>query len=582
MPELLTRWGRELDPDRPLPDYPRPQLQRDSYLNLNGRWSYAITGLDVDRPAAWDGEIVVPFSPEAPLSGVNRQLLPDQLLWYRRTVSLPDGFVPHNGRLLLHFGAVDQTCTVWVNGVEVGGNHGGYLPFALDVTDALSARNEIVVRVRDLSNNAGPSSGKQRLARGGIWYTAQSGIWQTVWAEAVPSAYVERLDLVPDLAAGVLAVTVHGRPDPTGTHVTVLDGEVPVAWGTATPGEPTRLRLPEVRPWTPEDPFRYRVEVSHGGDRVRAHVGMRSFGVGPDEHGHPRLLLNGEPYLQVGVLDQGYWPDGLLTPPSDDAVVHDIATMKKLGFTMLRKHIKIEPLRFYDHCDRLGMLVWQDFVNGGAGYRTAAVTWPGQYPIRLRDDTLLGRWVLGRSSAAGRAEFREELRRTVELLRSVTSLACWVPFNEGWGQFDAAAVTEELRALDPTRPIDHASGWHDQGAGDVHSLHVYTRRFRVPKRPDTRVLALTEYGGYDLVTEGHVWSDKDFGYRHFDDAEALGEAFAALHHDLGDAVRQGLGALVYTQLCDVEDELNGLLTYDREVLKLSEHLIRDALRALRK
>ncbi|MGZ4748746.1 MAG: glycoside hydrolase family 2 protein [Oryzihumus sp.] len=587
MPGLLTRWGRELDADHPLPEYPRPQLERDSYLNLNGRWSYAVTALGAPQPERWDGEIVVPFSPEAPLSGVGRQVLPDELLWYRRDLVLPDGFAVAGGRVLLHFGAVDQTCTVWLNGVEVGGHHGGYLPFALDVTDALRpAVNDLVVRVRDLSNNRGPSSGKQRLERGGIWYTAQSGIWQTVWAESVPAEYVERLVLTPRFEEGVLRVEVvsTGSTGDTGStgeaRVRVLADGAEVASGTTAPHRPLDLHLSDVRPWSPEEPFRYEVRVTLGDDRVRSHVGMRSFGVRRDEYGRQRLLLNGEPYLHVGVLDQGYWPDGLMTPPSDVALVHDITTMKRLGFTMLRKHIKVEPLRWYDHCDRLGMLVWQDFVNGGAGYRTAAVTWPGRglgrRLLRLGDGP---RWygVLGRRDPAGRAEFREEVRRTVELLRNVTSLACWVPFNEGWGQFDAADVAAEVAGLDPTRAVDHASGWHDQGAGDLRSVHAYGRRFRMPRR-DSRVLALTEYGGYDLVVDGHTWSAADFGYRHFDTADELAAAFTRLHRDdLAPAVRRGLGAVVYTQVSDVEDELNGLMTYDREVLKLPEAVVRAAL-----
>ncbi len=632
MPEdLWTRWGRALDPERVLPDYPRPQLVRDSYLNLNGWWDHAFTRLDAGEPGTYDGRILVPFSPEAPLSGVGRQLQPDELLWYRRSFALPAGFVgAPGGRVLLHFGAVDQTCTVWLNGVEVGANHGGYLPFTCDLTEALGdGDNVLVVRVRDVSNNAGPSSGKQRLHRGGIWYTAQSGIWQTVWAEWVPASYVESLVLTPLLGEGALEVTVvssgppmveeadeggrlettgnavggvvsrrsqarssttgmlartTGRPSTTGTAtVRVLAGGREVASATVEPGVPTRVALSEVRPWTPEDPFLYDVEVTLGEDHVRSYVGLRSFGVGPDADGVPRLLLNGEPYLHVGVLDQGYWPDGLLTAPSDEAMVHDIETMKRLGFNVLRKHLKIEPLRWYAHCDRLGMLVWQDLVNGGDRYRTPTMTWPGRWPlrhVRLRDHRY---GLFGRTDAAGRAEYRAELRRTVEHLRNVTSLAVWVPFNEAWGQFDARAVADELRGLDPTRSIDHASGWHDQGGGDLWSLHVYKRRFRVPRRRrgDRRPLVLSEYGGYDLVVDGHTYGDDDFGYRHFDDAEALGAAFLRLHEELAATVPRGLAATVYTQLSDVEDELNGLLTYDRAVQKLPDDLVAEALGRVR-
>ena len=583
---VMTRWGRDLDPDNVMAEYPRPQLQRDSYLNLNGHWEYAVTGLDASAPGEYDGRILVPFSPEAPLSGVGRQTQPDELLWYRRELLLPDDFAIPGGRLLLHFGAVDQTCTVWLGGVEVGSHHGGYLPFTVDVTDAVASAPEtramsLVVRVRDVSNNRGPSSGKQRLARGGIWYTAQSGIWQTVWMEAVPARYLTSLVLTPLLDEGAVEVTVAASATGPGpARICVLDDGREVGWGDVTAGQPARITLSDVHPWTPEDPHLYDVEVELDEDRVRSYVGMRSFGVGTDDDGLPRLLLNGEPRLHVGVLDQGYWPDGLMTAPSDAAMAHDIETMKRLGFTMLRKHLKIEPLRWYAHCDRIGVLVWQDLVNGGERYRTAAVTWPGRWPVRLRDDRYA---LLGRADPAGRDEFRAEVRATVEHLRSVTSLAVWVPFNEGWGQFDAADVARELAILDPTRSIDHASGWHDQGAGDLWSLHVYQRRFRVPRRgPDERrVLALTEYGGYDLTVPGHAWGMEHFGYKHFESATALGEAFVRLHdEEIAPAVRRGLGATVYTQLSDVEDEVNGLMTYDRELLKLPEELVHRALEGL--
>ena len=573
--ELLTRWGRDLDPADVLPEHPRPQLARDSHLSLNGWWDHAFTPAADPPPTSYDGRILVPFSPEAPLSGVGRQLGRDERLTYRRHVDVPDGFVPHDGRLLLHFGAVDQTCVVRVDGVEVGRNEGGYLPFTCDVTEALrGGHGELVVDVRDLADGHQHASGKQRLHRGGIWYTAQSGIWQTVWLEAVPRVHVERLTLVPHLDDGWVEVTVHAsHPGTASVRLAgrVVDVEV---------GSPTHVRVDDIRPWTPDDPHLYDVEVTLGEDRVTSYVGMRSFGVGRDEHGTPRLLLNGTPYLPVGVLDQGYWPDGLLTPPSDTAMVHDITTMKDLGFTLLRKHLKVEPLRWYHHCDRLGMLVWQDLPNGGGGYRTAAVTWPGRYPIRLDDTRRRG--PMGRADADGRALFERELHRTVELLYDVVSLMAWVPFNEGWGQFDARRIAAELARLDPTRVVDHASGWHDQGGGDLRSLHSYHARFRLPRRRDHRPVVLSEYGGHQLRVAGHVHDDEvAFGYGAESTAADLAGSFTALHERLATLVPDGLSGTVYTQLSDVEDEVNGLLTYDREVLKVDASVVRAALAGLR-
>jgi hypothetical protein len=575
----LTRWGRDLDPASVLQEYPRPQLVRDSYLNLNGWWDFAITPAG-EAALEYDGRILVPFSPEAPLSQVGRQLQPDERLTYRRHLTLPAGFVREGGRVLLHFGAVDQTCTVLLNEVEVGCNVGGYQSFTCDLTDALRpGENILVVVVRDLSDRHDHATGKQRLHNGGIWYTAQSGIWQTVWLEAVPARYVDRVDLVPDLDDASVEVTVHGSAGIA--DVVVRAGDEVVASVEARPGEPVRIPLAHVRPWSPEDPFLYDVDVTLGEDRVRSYFGLRSFAVGPDEHGIPRLLLNGRAYYQAGVLDQGYWPDGLMTAPSDAALLHDIATMRRLGFTMLRKHVKVESLRWYHHSDRLGMLVWQDLPNGGRRYRTAAVTWPGLLPIRL-DDTKHRDW-LGRPNEESRAVFRAEMRRTVQHLRNVPSVAVWVPFNEGWGQFDATSVAEELRGLDWTRPVDHASGWHDQGGGDLRSVHVYVRRFRVPRRRDRRALALSEYGGRSLLLEGRLYAEeKTFGYGSEQSPAGLTDWFVRLHEEqLAPAVTQGLSASVYTQLSDVEGELNGLLTYDREMLKVSPDAVRAALSLLR-
>ncbi len=590
---MLTRWGRTLDPDRPLPDHPRPQLARERWVNLNGVWEHAFTATP-DRPSAYDGPIVVPFSPEAPLSGVGRQLQPHEWLWYRRSFTAPA--LPPGGRVLLHFGAVDQTCTVWVNAHEVGSHTGGYLPFTLDVTDHLSddGVQELEVRVRDLSETGVHARGKQRLDRGEIWYTAQSGIWQTVWLEPVPAAYVERLVLVPHLEDGALEITVDVSPvepsapvEPVETptaRVVVSSGSTTVGLAEVAVGRRTVIPLSEVHPWSPEDPHLYDVEVTVGEDRVTSYVGLRSFGVGPDEQGRQRLLLNGEPFVHVGVLDQGYWPDGLLTAPSDAAMVHDLETVRALGFTMVRKHVKIEPLRWYAHCDRIGLLVWQDMVNGGGRYRHLVTTLPATRPVWISDHRHA---VFKRDDAAGRAEFRAEVRATVELLRNVVSLAVWTPFNEGWGQFDANDVAREVADLDPTRQVNHVSGWVDQGGGDLRSFHGYLKPFRMPRRDRRgarhgreRAVALTEYGGHSLRVEGHDVSDREYGYGHMEDRGALEAAFVELHAGLARTVRDGLAATVYTQLSDVEDELNGLLTWDREVLKIDADVVRRVTAAL--
>ena len=586
---MLTRWGRALDPVRPLPEHPRPQLERADWVNLNGRWEYAFTS-GPERPITWAGEIVVPFSPEAPLSGVGRQLQPEEWLWYRRRIDPPA--VPPGGRLLLHFGAVDQTCTVFLDGAEIGSHTGGYLPFTLDATDA-GPGSLLEVRVRDLSETSVHARGKQRLDRGGIWYTAQSGIWQTVWLEPVPPQYVASLRIVPHLDDGVLEVTVltagptadHATVEPVEATIVVRAGEREVGRATTLADRATRISLSAVRPWSPEDPHLYDVDVVLGSgeytDRVSSYAAMRSFGTGPDADGQPRLLLNGEPYHHLGVLDQGYWPDGLMTPPSDAAMVHDIETMKACGFTMLRKHAQVAPLRWYAHCDRVGMLVWQDVVNGGGRYRHLVTTLPAARPVPLRD-----RWysIFERADATGRAEFREEVRATVTLLRNAPCVAVWVPFNEGWGQFDANDVAAEVRRLDPTRQVDAASGWIDQGGGDIRSWHCYVRPWRMPRRRrrDRRVFALSEYGGYTLRVHGHAWSDRAFGYRRFTSADALARAFERLHAaQVAPTVRRGIAATVYTQLSDVEDELNGLLTYDREVLKIPTDRIRAVLAGTR-
>ena len=565
---MLTPWGEVLDREHPLPEYPRPQLRRQSYLNLNGIWEYAITKTP-EKPALMQGEIVVPFSPEAPLSGVGHILQPDEYLWYRRTISLPEEF-KQDCRVLLHFGAVDQCCTVWLNGEELGRHIGGYLPFTFELTDHLSSDPfTLELCVTDPTDTGFLSRGKQRLKHSGIWYTPQSGIWQTVWLEAVPQNYLHSLRITPQPEQN----TVHLRldaDDPAHADIAVhKDGIIIAAGESGTDGE-ALLSIPaeQLRLWSPEDPFLYDVTITlAGGDTVESYFGMRSFGIGTDEKGLPRLLLNGKPYFQNGLLDQGYWSDGYYTAPSDDALIYDISEMKRLGFNMLRKHIKVEPLRWYYHCDRLGMLVWQDMINGGGRYSPFSIYVFSNLGLRVKDDRYR---YFSRTDEKGRAHYYEELGQMVDLLYNTVSLAMWVPFNEGWGQFDALKATEFIRERDNTRPIDHASGWYDQGGGDIKSIHWYFRPYHHRQPADERrPVCLTEYGGYNCAIPGHCWGEgSEFGYKKIAGPAEFNQAFCVLmEQQILPAKEKGLAAAVYTQVSDVEGERNGLLTYDRRVCK---------------
>ena len=560
---MKTIWGDKLDRNCILEEYPRPQMKRESYLNLNGAWDYAITETE-NPPKKYDGEILVPFSPESELSGVNRTLQPSQTLWYRRTISLPEGF--NRGRVLLHFGAVDQQATVYINGIEVCSHVGGYTPFSMDITSNLKEENTIVLKVRDYSDSSYHSRGKQKTARGGIWYTAQSGIWQTVWLESVPPEYIAGIKVTPLYDEGELELTV------------ISDSRLPchaLADGKEISffsNEPARLKVPNFTAWTPEDPHLYPLSVTMGEDSVDSYFGMRKFSVEHDEQGVNRLFLNNKPYFHNGLLDQGYFCDGLYTAPSDEAMVFDIQTAKDLGFNMLRKHIKIEPLRFYYHCDRLGMLVWQDMVNGGGKYKTLTISSPLVTGIHWKDSRYK---LFSREDKEWREQYNRELDETVTHLYNAVSLAMWVPFNEGWGQFDAEAAVKRILSLDETRTIDHASGWHDQKIGEIKSLHVYFKQYRFKPDKHNRAVVLSEFGGYNYRAEGHCFNDRDFGYKRLKTPEKLLAAYEHLYYnEVIPAKEKGLCATVYTQLTDVEDELNGLITYDRSVIKLPAESVR--------
>ncbi len=556
---LKTEWGESLNPDAPLQEYPRPQFRRESYLNLNGAWDYAITESD-DVPAQFDGRIVVPFSPESILSGVGRTVLPHQTLWYRRTLTLPEDFVPDGGRVLLHFGAVDQEAAVYLNGQQVAYHMGGYTSFTADVTEALKAENTLIVAVHDDTDQSWHSRGKQKTQRGGIWYTPQSGIWQTVWMEALPAIHIQDVCIEPLFDDSSVRITVTGVPGLEGQAF--VDGQM-ISYRCGTP---FTVRLDNCRAWSPEDPFLYDLTLTLGSDRIDSYFAMRKTEVRKDKHGVMRLFLNNKPYFHNGLLDQGYWPDGLLTPPADDAMVYDIQTAKELGYNMLRKHIKVEPMRWYYHCDRLGMLVWQDMMNGGGEYRFWTISSPLVTGRHQKDYQYIR---FARNAEAGRMEYLNELQEMIIQLRNVPSIVLWVPFNEGWGQFDAKVACEKILALDASRPIDHASGWHDQKIGQIQSLHVYFKPYKFKKDKLDRAVVLSEFGGYNLRLEGHTFNNVDFGYKKFASEQELWKAYYDLYeHQIVPAVSRGLCATVYTQLTDVEDELNGVMTYDRRVIKL--------------
>ena len=565
--KLLTPWGEQID-DQPLQEYPRPQFARDSYYNLNGIWEYAITDVD-HMPETFDGDIRVPFPPESILSGVEKLVEPTDYLWYKKRFTLPEGFC--KAKTFLHFDAVDQACTVTLNGKDIGSHTGGYLPFSFDVTDALEEENELVVRVRDLSNTSYHSRGKQKLARGGIWYTPHSGIWQTVWMESVPETYINDFTITPlyDEAAVKISVDIQSVPVSVkilASHSEDHDAEIPViAEGTCVGGEIT-LSLPNFTPWSPENPHLYGLKLSVGEDVVYSYFGMRKFEIRKGKDHISRIYLNNDPIFLHGLLDQGYWPDGIVTPPSDEAMRFDIVRMKEHKFNLLRKHIKIEPRRWYYHCDKEGMVVWQDMVNGGGEYKIVRVAAFALLGIHHRD---INYPPCGRENEAGRLEYYEELNETVQLLKNVPSLMTWVPFNEGWGQFDAVEAYKRIHALDPTRLIDHASGWLDQRCGDFWSRHIYFTKIKMKR--DKRAHALTEYGGYSWVVPEHVSTDRQTGYKIYKTQDELNEAYETLLlEELLPEVKKGICVTIYTQVTDVEDEVNGILTYDRKIIKIRE------------
>lgn len=550
---LKTRWTDSVDLSQPLNEYPRPQFVRDSYFSLNGRWQYKIT----KSPAIttdFDGEIVVPFSPESELSGVNKTVGVNDYLIYKKSFVLPSDF--NKGRVYINFGAVDQIATVYINGNCVGTHKGGYTPFRFELTEYINeSENELVVLVKDFSDTKFYSRGKQRINRGGIWYTAQSGIWQSVWLESTPIEHLDSVRITPDYDNELVRFEFFGTDD---VETLIYDGDELIADTT----EHT-VKIPDFKSWSPENPFLYKVVFKACGEKIKSYFGMRKFSVGTDGMGIKRLLLNNKPYFHNGLLDQGYYPDTMLTPPCNEAMESDIKFVKNAGFNMLRKHIKLEPLLWYHYCDVNGIIVWQDMVNGGGSYGLEVSAIP--FVNITLDDTKYK--TFAREDKEGRDLYYQELDEMISHLYNCPCIAVWVPFNEGWGQFDSKLVYEKIKELDSTRIIDTTSGWHDLGHSDVISKHIYFTPIKV--KAGDRPYVLSEFGGFSMRIKGHTFNDKMFGYKIYKSKDSLTKAYEKLFNNvIIPQIKDGLSATVYTQLTDVEDELNGLLTYDRELAKI--------------
>ena len=576
MIEMKTRWTDEVDLDCPLPEYPRPQLVRSEWQNLNGRFEYAITGLDEAFPENYDGEIIVPFAPECYLSGVNKTIEPDNFLWYRKKFILKNSFA--GKKCIINFGAVDWKCKVYINKNLVAEHTGGYVPFSADISDAIiDGENELIVRVYDPTDANWQDRGKQVRESKGFWYTATSGIWQTVWLEPVEEVYVKSLKITPDIDNGIVKLTTNFNGEAT-IKAIVKEGDRIVFAGEIDRSE-AMIKIPNPRLWSPEDPFLYDIALalcSADGtilDAVTSYFGMRKFSIGYDDKRIPRLCLNNKPYFQNGLLDQGYWSDGGLTAPCDEALIFDIKAMKDLGFNMLRKHIKVEPQRWYYHCDRLGMIVWQDMVCGAEKIDNFVVGFLPNIGIRKAKDSNYALFKVAPEEC--RREHEKAMYETIDNLYNFPSIGCWVPFNEAWGQFDAKRIGEQVKAYDPSRIVDHASGWHDQGGPEINSMHRYILPVTMRKN-DGRPFALTEFGGYSRKIENHMWNaKKSFGYIMFKDKTSLTKAYKRLfERQIIPKISKGLCATVYTQVSDVEFEVNGIFTYDRELIKIDENTIK--------
>ena len=566
--KIKTSWGEQLDPKNVLPEYPRPIMERNDWKNLNGLWKYAITKKGDPTPAAYQGDILVPFAVESSLSGVGKMINEKEELWYQRTFDIPSAW--RGKQILLHFGAVDWKAEVWVNDVKVGEHTGGFTPFYFDITSVLNkGNNDLVVKVWDPSDRGEQPRGKQIANPHGIWYTPVTGIWQTVWLEPVATQYITNLKTTPDIDNNSVKVEVAANTTSADkVEVKVFDGKNLVAKGAALNGVPVELTMPaNAKLWSPDSPFLYNMEVTlykdgKAIDQVKSYTAMRKYSIRKGQNGITRLQLNNKDYFQFGPLDQGWWPDGLYTAPTDEALVYDLKKTKDFGYNMVRKHVKVEPARWYTHCDQLGLIVWQDMPNGGPSPQWQARNYfNGTEVIR---------------SAASEANYRKEWKEIIDCLYSYPSIAVWVPFNEAWGQFKTPEIVAWTKEYDPSRLVNPASGGNHYTCGDILDLHHYPgpNMFLYDPR---RATVLGEYGGIGLVVEGNTWVNdkKNWGYVKFNTSDEVTNEYIKYGKYLLELIRKGFSAAVYTQTTDVEGEINGLMTYDRKVIKMNEAKVRE-------
>ncbi|MDH6342086.1 beta-galactosidase/beta-glucuronidase [Parabacteroides sp. PFB2-12] len=565
--KIKTDWAEKVNPQNVLPEYPRPQMERAEWQSLNGLWEYAIQTKGKIEPASFDGEILVPFAIESSLSGVQKEVGENNELWYKREFSVPSAW--KNKNILLHFGAVDWMADIFVNDILIGSHQGGYTPFSFDITPYLSAKtkHKLVVRVWDPSDKGYQPRGKQVANPSGIWYTPVTGIWQTVWLEPVAADHITSIKAIPDIDTNTLSVTVGASScDPSQlVEVQLIEKGKLLASARGLAGKELRLGVDNPTLWDTENPYLYDMKVSlvkNGKvmDRVNSYTAFRKISIKQDANGIMRMQLNNKNLFHYGPLDQGWWPDGLYTAPTDEALLFDILKTKEWGFNMIRKHVKVEPARWYYHCDRLGMLVWQDMPSGDMGNQWQAHVYNGGTDKKR--------------SAASIANFYQEWKEIMDLCISNPSVVIWVPFNEAWGQFDTEKVTEWTAAYDPSRLVNPASGGNHRACGDILDLHNYPGPRMFLSDP-MRVNVLGEYGGIGLPLEGHLWQpDRNWGYIQFKNSREVTAEYVKYARELKEMIQRGFSAAVYTQTTDVEVEVNGLMTYDRKVMKIDEAAVK--------